>query len=385
MCIYVVPNLAHVSHSLYKMIKSIFRALDYSLYAFLQSDFTTFLFLLFRNQFVHTILMHCIPLEAPDCRVRYIFLLMMRSVILHHDFLACIRHFYAKQLNFRSNILGFYDVQGRLRLIELLYCSRDSLFACFSLPSLVIVIQIISILTCHCPSFACISTKRFSTPSALPSFSCNDQPLCQRVFTYGGGRQHEFSFSAVESYITAGHNYSNDSAFKFVDHIDSLGQHAYPIDQNFIHTDIPLCDIVPHLSVKVALKIARLHCLQIGSHVSKSEIYRIFEGHNCIHCNVHVTVFTIVDSKSTRRRIHKAEKRSENGVTSHTNLKSSRGEEKNDSGASLDPHQDHDHDTVLDSACSAPSTSRHGIHKAKKRSENVSEKKNRRCTLRQSG
>ena len=310
----------------------------------------------------------------------------MRSVILHHDFLACIRHFYAKQLTFRSNFLGFYDVQYCLHLIELLYCSRDSLCACFSLPSLVIMIQIISILMCHCPNFASISsTKR--TSSASPSFSCNDQPLCQRVLTYGGGRRHEFSFPAVESYITAGQNYSNDSAFKFVDHVDSLGQHAYPIDQNFIHTNIPLCNIVPHLSVKVALKIARLHCLQIGSHVSKSEICRIFEGHNCIHCNAHVTVFTVVDSKSTRRRIHKAEKMSENGVTStsRTNLKSSRGEEKNDSGASLNPHQDQDHDTVLDSTYSAPSTSRHGIHKAKKRSENVSEKKNRQCTLRQSG
>jgi hypothetical protein len=192
------------------------------------------------------------------------------------------------------------------------------LSAAFSLPSLFTIIHIVSILVSHCSNFACLSTKGSISESASPSFSCDDQPLCHRVLTYGGGRQHEFSALAVEPYITAGHNYSCDSAFKFVDHVDSLGQLAYPIAQNFIHTNIPLCDIVPHLSVRVALKIARLHRLQIGSHVPKLEICRIFEGHNCIYssCNVYSTVFSVVDSKLTRRRIHKAEILSENRVTS---------------------------------------------------------------------
>ena len=334
---FFLASLEHASnYTTYKMLKSALCALYYSLYDFLQSDFTTFYCLLFRNQFVHAILMHCIPQEVPGCRVCYIFLLMMRCVLLRHDFLACIRRFYIRQLTLRRNIHAFYDVGGpsRLRLIDLLYCSRDSLSAYFSLPSLFSMIQIISILMYHCTNFACFSNKGISTSSASPP-SCDDQPLCHRVLRFGGGRQHEFSFLAVEPYITAGYDYSKDSAFKFVDHVDSLGQHAYPIDQNFIHTNIPLSDLIPHIPVRVALNIARLHRLEIGSHVAKSEICHIFEGHNCIYsCNQYVTVFAAVNSKCTRRRIHKAKKRSEKGSSTSVVNQKSRGEKKIDSGAS---------------------------------------------------
>ena len=182
------------------------------------------------------------------------------------------------------------------------------------------MMQIICILTYHCSNFPCFSTKGISTP-ASPSPSCDDQPLHDHVLTYGGGRQHEFSVLAVEPYITAGLNYCHDSAFKFVDHVDSSGQVAYPIAQNYIHTNIPLCDIVPHLSVRVALKIARLHHLQIGSHVLKSDICCILEAHNCISCNVYVTVFAVVDSKATRRRTHKAGKRSGDREELHSGAK----------------------------------------------------------------
>jgi hypothetical protein len=79
-CIYAVSNYIRVSGSVYKLLKSIFCALVKSLYVFLQSDFTMFVSLLFRNQFVLAILMHCIPREDPACRVCYIFLFMMRTV-----------------------------------------------------------------------------------------------------------------------------------------------------------------------------------------------------------------------------------------------------------------------------------------------------------------
>ncbi|KAF8811288.1 hypothetical protein BYT27DRAFT_7090286, partial [Phlegmacium glaucopus] len=161
------------------------------------------------------------------------------------------------------------------------------------------------------------NVTRFSseqiTPSTSSSFYCDDRAHCERVLTYGGGRQHEFLALVVEPYITAGCVINRNCAFKFVDHVDSLGQVAYPIAENFIYANIPLCDIVPYLSVRVALKVARLHHLRIGSHLPKSEICRHFEGHNCISCNLYLTVFAIseadvVHSKSTRHRKHKAEK-----------------------------------------------------------------------------
>ena len=235
---------------------------------------------------------------------------MTRSFVFHHDFLVCFRYFYAKQLTFRT---VFYDVGGRLLLIEFMHCCRDSLSAYFTLPLLFIIIQFLC-LTHHCFVLPSFSANGVSAPSASASFSCNDQPPCDRVLRYGGGRQHEFSALEVKPYISAAANFCYDSAFKFVDHVDrdSL-QHAYPIVENYIHTNIPLRDVVPHLSVRAALKLARLHNLQIGSHVPKSAICRIFEAHKCIDCNIYLTVFSVVHSKAARRRTHKAEKQSESG------------------------------------------------------------------------
>ena len=183
---FISLNTMHTSIFLvtvYKLLAFIFRALDYFLHVFLQSDFVTFVCLLLRNQSIHAVLMHCISQEVPSCRIGYIFLLMMRTMILRHGYLVCIRHFYARQLNFRRNVHGFYNAGGRLHLYELLYCSRGSLSAYFkfSLPSLFKMIRILSILTYHSPAFACLSSN--STPSASPSLSCDDRPLCHRVLT----------------------------------------------------------------------------------------------------------------------------------------------------------------------------------------------------------
>ena len=100
----------------------------------------------------------------------------------------------------------------------------------------------------HCPSLACFSSKGItcSASPGSPSFSYDDQPFYDRVLPCGGGRCHGFSALAVNPYIIAGNNSRHDSTgtFKYVDHVDSLGQVAYLTAQNFIHTNIPLCDIV---------------------------------------------------------------------------------------------------------------------------------------------
>ena len=65
MCVYIAPYVIHASHSLYTMLKAIFRASKCSLYTFLQSNCATFLRLLVRIQFVHAVLIFCIPWEEP--------------------------------------------------------------------------------------------------------------------------------------------------------------------------------------------------------------------------------------------------------------------------------------------------------------------------------
>ena len=200
--------------------------------------------------------MRCIPQEEPYRTVYFIFLLMVHSMILRHDFLACITAYNTRRLAFCSNVQNhLYDVTGCLGQIELMYSLQDSLPACFSLPWLFIMIQITSIVMYHCPSLACFSSKHItcSTSPGSPSFFCDDRPLCDRtrVLPCGGGRCHRFPAPVVNPYIIAGNNSRHDSplSFKFVDHVDSLGQAAYPIAHNFFHTNIPLCDVVPYLSV----------------------------------------------------------------------------------------------------------------------------------------
>ena len=317
-------------YTLFVMLKSVFHyPLPHNLYLFLARDFPMILCLLYRNIVVHAILIRLTSQEDPCSRVCFTLLLINRSTMLCHDFFASLAAFSAKRLALQETVqycLCTGNHGAGSRQIEVMYSLCHSLHARFSLPWLFILIQITSILTMYrwqCPTRACISNQYVTTPSASPLLSSSAKvphSYCERVLRYGGGRQHEFSVSDVEPYITAGCDFDHDCAFKFIDHVDSLGQVTYPITQKFIHANIPLPNILPYLPVPVALKIARLHRVQIGSHVPKSEICRIFEGHNCtsISCNVYTTVFAIVDSKAARRRNREAKKKLDvSSLTSH--------------------------------------------------------------------
>ncbi|KAF8802937.1 hypothetical protein BYT27DRAFT_7110922 [Phlegmacium glaucopus] len=244
----------------------------------------------------------------------------MRNTVLCPDFFASVAALGARPLTLCNNIQCCLCSAGGLEgQIELLYSLQHSLPVHLSLPWLFILIQITSIFLYQHPIH--IYNEHIQvTPSDSPLFPGSGDvqyPYCERILTYGGGRQHEFSALEVEPYITAGYGFNCECTFKFVDHVDSLGRLAYPITQNWIHANIPLPNILPYLSVRVALKIACLHHLQIGSHVPKSEICRIFEGHNCISCNLYSTVFAIVDSKAVRCRQREAGKLVDNSSASH--------------------------------------------------------------------
>jgi hypothetical protein len=283
-------------NTFFVVLKSAFLSLAYVL----PSDFTMFLCLLYRNLIIHAILTHHIPQEDPRNRACLTCLLIKRSAVLRHDFFAILAAFSANQLTLRNNVQRCLRSAGnQLSQIEVMYALRHSLHARFSLPWLFLLIQITSIFSMYRRPTS-FSNQYEYPPSGSPLVSSSgdvQHPRCERVLTYGGGRQHEFSALDVEPYITAG-DFNHDCAFKFVNHVDSLGQVAYPITQKYVHANIPLPNILPYLTVQVALKIARLHHLQIGSHVPKSEICQYFQGHNCISCNVYITVFAIVDSKA---------------------------------------------------------------------------------------
>ena len=97
----------------------------------------------------------------------------------------------------------------------------------------------------------------------------------------------------------------NECTFKFVDYVSSTGLLAYPVYQNFVHADIPLQDILPHLSLKIGHQIACLHHIIIGSHVAKSDFINYFDNHSCISCNLYSSVFVALKSKTLKDRIRK--------------------------------------------------------------------------------
>jgi PIF1-like helicase/Helitron helicase-like domain at N-terminus len=121
-----------------------------------------------------------------------------------------------------------------------------------------------------------------------------------RPFPCGGHGQHVFSFEAIMPHIVEQPNNLQICGFKFVDHVDSTGRVAYPVDQNFVHANIPLQDILPHLSLRMGHKIARLHHIKVGSHVAKSDFNHYIDGHNCVSCSLYSSVFRIVELKTVK-------------------------------------------------------------------------------------
>jgi hypothetical protein len=87
----------------------------------------------------------------------------------------------------------------------------------------------------------------------------------------GGGRTHEFPFEVIQPHVVFG-NFGYparpEHGFKYIAHIDSTGLLAYPGSQNFVHTQIPLEIILPHLSKQSINSIANLHQIQVKPRVA---------------------------------------------------------------------------------------------------------------------
>ena len=53
----------------------------------------------------------------------------------------------------------------------------------------------------------------------------------------------------------------------YVDHMDHEARSSYPVDRNFLHADVPLEDIVPHIPQSTIRKIFKIHDIVLGLHV----------------------------------------------------------------------------------------------------------------------
>ena len=121
---------------------------------------------------------------------------------------------------------------------------------------------------------------------------------------YGGGNRHEFAFGDIAPYIVRGYTGNTESSFAFVVHGEHIGISDYN-SGNFIHTNIPLRNIIRCLSVKTILNIAQVHGIKVTSHVPKAVMVTYFDAHHCAACNDSTTIFSVVKGKSVRDRDRK--------------------------------------------------------------------------------
>ena len=123
-------------------------------------------------------------------------------------------------------------------------------------------------------------------------------------FPYGGSSRHDFSFYDIAQYIVQGNTNSTKDLFRFVVHRKHISMNDYNSEQ-FVHTNVPLRNIIRHLSIKTILNIARVHGIHIPSHIAKADMVLYFDVHHCATCNDATTIFSVIQSKLVRDRIRK--------------------------------------------------------------------------------
>ena len=282
-----VTNIVYMSTSLLCQV-----LVDYFVqhfFCFLQSPYFLSICAAYDSLFLSLILMHCIPLEDPHVLSYLAALCASRNMFLKHDFLARIT---------------FFATPRR------------------PLPSLFLVIKMLSSFpyTYQLTSTQCSSSYYVSADSQH-SAPPNIDSSHSRCISYSGGRPHVFTLEEIGNHIIGGYDaISNhevhDVAFKFIDYVDdSTGGAAYPANQNFVHAYVPLPCLLPYLSLKMGLKIAELHHINLDPHVPKSKLNSLLQGHSCVSCDLYRSVFSVVTSKAAKDRDRKRAIKVENTMS----------------------------------------------------------------------
>ena len=281
---YDAINISELLHQIFGIVVRPFQPFARCFLLFLQNPYFRSIRESYHDVFLSLILMyslHCLPLEEPCVLSCLACLRASRNMFLKHDFLA--------QVSSLSNA------------------------PCIPLPWFLLAIKVllffqypIQITSVQHPSY--YYTSADLRRSAAPVNVDNSPKRCN---SYGGGRQHLFTFEEVGTCIVGGYDIDHDSAFKFIDHVDSIGRAAYPTDQNYVYAEIPLPDLIPYLSLKMILKISKLHHINLHPRVTKSasELVSSFLGHSCVSCNHYCSVFSVVASKAAKDRKRKQAKK----------------------------------------------------------------------------
>jgi hypothetical protein len=124
-------------------------------------------------------------------------------------------------------------------------------------------------------------------------------------YPVGGGRSHVFKYNDLVAHIIALDEEFDlqSSSFRFVDHVKHAAVDSqYPVNNNYVHTKIPISELAPCIPVTALRKIAHNHSAKINlSRSTKAELVSMFESHHCAECNDYVTIFSAETSKQKGR------------------------------------------------------------------------------------
>jgi Helitron helicase-like domain at N-terminus/PIF1-like helicase len=275
---YNVIDVIYILMLLRQTFDFIIQPFAHHFFVFLQSPYFVSICASYHKFFLSVTLMHSVLLEEP-CVLSYLaFLCVSRNMFLKHDFLARVARFFTT-----PHIP-----------LPWLFLAIEILLSCQYL------FQITSI---QRSSSSCFTSANSSSQRSAAPFDVDSSH--NRCITVGGGRQHTFTFEEIGTHIIAGRNVNHDSAFNFIDHVDSTDRVAYPTDQNFVYANVPLPYLLPYLSLKMGLKIAKLHHISLDPRIPKFKLNSSFLDHDCASCNLYCSVFSVVASKAAKDRNRK--------------------------------------------------------------------------------
>jgi hypothetical protein len=153
--------------------------------------------------------------------------------------------------------------------------------------------QIISSAITDFHSLSFEDCKKHVSHQNLQAFLSKPHGCDQTIVPVGGGRPYLSSHPAVTLFIKrCNDQVSSAHVFHYVVHVDDIGCLSYPVQHGFVHADLSLTEIVPHISRQMVQRIARIHKIHLSSHwcLTKDELVKAFEGHDCINCNIYISI-----------------------------------------------------------------------------------------------
>ena len=153
----------------------------------------------------------------------------------------------------------------------------------------------------------CYRRPAFHATSKTSELNCcnlSDNSPSSSGCVIGGGRPYLFSHQSIVSFIKKQNEVSTAHVFQYVDYVDEVGCLNYPVELGFVHADMLLTDIIPHLSKNMIQKIASSHKISFSSwwHLPKDQLIKAFKGHNCINCTSYTSIFKVQISPSFKKR-----------------------------------------------------------------------------------